>query len=425
MGNDTTSKRRLAAVLESAPAALAECLKLPLAEIVRVVLGFRAAAITPQATFEFERTLQGLLRELGLRLVAWTFNHMEVEQPEALPDAIEVLGERYRRRCRSPRRGTIATLFGSIELTRWLYRSNTPGEAAIFPLEINLGIEAGGATPALAERAGWLTAASTQTATVDILAADHGVKWSVATLRKLLDALGESLSAQRHPVQVQRLLELLKTAEQSRGSRKIVLAVGRDGVFVPIRKSKAYQEAVAATVSIYDRRGKRLGTVYLGRMPESGQTTLSKQLTDLLADVLRQWTGPPPRLCYVTDSGHHPTEYFRTVLEPMTHPVTGKALVWESSITSTSANTSPNSPKRFSATANRPPYGRAECGVGCATSRAAPSASCTRQRRSRSFAACVAAEPNNSTTPIAISATDSPSSITSTTAAAVCRSARA
>ena len=120
MGNDTTSKRRFAAILDSVPGALADFIREPLAEILRVVSGFRAAAITPQATFEFERTLQGLLRELGRRLVAWTFNHMDAEQPEALPDAIDVLGERYRRRCRSPRRGTIATLFGSIELTRWL-----------------------------------------------------------------------------------------------------------------------------------------------------------------------------------------------------------------------------------------------------------------------------------------------------------------
>ena len=36
--------------------------------------------------------------------------------------------------------------------------------------------------------------------------------------------------------------------------------------------------------------------VYLGRMPEPGQETLSRQLTALIEDMLRQWTGPSPRL---------------------------------------------------------------------------------------------------------------------------------
>jgi hypothetical protein len=37
-----------------------------------------------------------------------------------------------------------------------------------------------------------------------------------------------------------------------------------------------------------DRRGKRVGTVYLGRMPEAGQTTLTTQLTALIQDILKQ-----------------------------------------------------------------------------------------------------------------------------------------
>ncbi|MFO0945469.1 MAG: hypothetical protein U1D30_05915 [Planctomycetota bacterium] len=41
------------------------------------------------------------------------------------------------------------------------------------------------------------------------------------------------------------------------------------------------------------------------------------------------------RLCYVTDAGHHPTEFFRNTLRWMRHPLTGKLLGWiGSSITS-------------------------------------------------------------------------------------------
>lgn len=57
-----------------------------------------------------------------------------------------------------------------------------------------------------------------------------------------------------------------------------------------------YQEGATATVSVYDRQRKRLGTVYLGHMPEAGQGTLSELLTRVLTDVLARWDGATPRL---------------------------------------------------------------------------------------------------------------------------------
>jgi hypothetical protein len=119
---------------------------------------------------------------------------------------------------------------------------------------------------------------------------------------------------------VQQVLAWLQEATVSRGRHKPVLAVGRDGIFLPIRGEKTYKEGAVGTVSVLDRRGRRLGTVYLGTMPESGQGTLSAALTRLLRDVLGRWKGPAPRLAYVTDAGHHPREYYRKVLCRMRDP---------------------------------------------------------------------------------------------------------
>ena len=124
----------------------------------------------------------------------------------------------------------------------------------------------------------------------------------------------------RHDAAVAQVLAWLKQADQSRGSRKPVLAVGRDGLMLPIRGEACYREGATATVSVYDRRGQRLGTVYLGRMPEPGQETLSQQLTALLEEVLRRWTGPLPRLAYITDGGYQQTRYYRQVLRRMSNP---------------------------------------------------------------------------------------------------------
>jgi hypothetical protein len=107
------------------------------------------------------------------------------------------------------------------------------------------------------------------------------------------------------------------------------LAVGRDGLMLPIRGQACYREGAAATVSVYDRRGRRLGTVYLGRMPEPGQGTLSGRLTALIEAVLRRWTGPPPRLAYITDGGNHQAGYYRRVLQRMSDPHhPGRRLRW-------------------------------------------------------------------------------------------------
>lgn len=99
---------------------------------------------------------------------------------------------------------------------------------------------------------------------------------------------------------------------------------------VPIVKNQSYKEAASATLSVMDRYGRRLGTVYLGQMPEAHQTALGDELTQLLTAVLSRWEGALPRLVYVTDCGHHPTVYFENVLSKMRNPRRpGETLEWE------------------------------------------------------------------------------------------------
>jgi hypothetical protein len=288
-------------------------------EIGRLIVRFRRAEVTPQAGHQFETQLQTLLRELGRIIVEWTFNHLEPRDRHDMPKEINFQGTRYRRRSKTPNR-SVATLFGTITVWRWLYQDVQEIEPAVFPLELGLGLEAGLATPALAERAAQAAVSSTQAAVLARLKDDHGVCWSVASLRKVLAGVAAGVAEHRHDAQVAQLLEGLKKADQSVGNRKVVLAVGRDGLMVPIRGQASYREGATATVSVHDRRGRRLATVVLGRMPESGQGTLSGQLTALITAVLGTWTGPMPRLAYITDGGYHQTQYYRRVLQRMRDP---------------------------------------------------------------------------------------------------------
>jgi hypothetical protein len=272
---------------------------------------------TPQQMATFERDLSTLLREVGRRIVAWVLNHVEPDCPDEAPSRLWFKGQAYRRRRKH--RTSLATLFGPVVVWRRLYEPLAPGLRSIHPLELTLGLEAGLATPALAERIGGWAADHTQRQVLAMLTQDHGVHWACATLRKLLGSLRVGMAAHRHAAQVEQVLSWLQQARASTGRFQPTLAVGRDGVNVPLRHGE-WKEGSTATVSVLDRRGQRLGTVYLGQMPESGQGSLTAQLTSLLQTILRHVESQSLRLASISDDGYHPSDYYHSVLKKMPDP---------------------------------------------------------------------------------------------------------
>ena len=153
-------------------------------QIGRLIVQFRRAEVTPHSCHEFETQLHDQLRELGRIIVEWTFNHIE---PGA---TVETCPARSASResgigavPRPPPAQLLLSLAPSLS-GAYLYQPLHGVEPSIFPLEIRLGLEAGLATPALAERVGQAAAMSTQNFVLEELKRDHGVSWSVATLRK-------------------------------------------------------------------------------------------------------------------------------------------------------------------------------------------------------------------------------------------------
>ena len=303
-------------------------------QILERIALFLAQPITPQATFNFEIDLRQLLDNCGRLILEATLNHIEPELPRDAPKHTECDGLNYcRKNQKSPNRGGIATLFGTIQLQRCLYEplqeARDDEKSAFAPLELNLGLVANNATPALAERVGILASQHPQQTVLDILQHDYHVSWSVSVLRKVTAAVSEGIAAHVQAARRKRLLQWLATATARRGRRRVVLCVGRDGIMLPLRGAKTYKEGSVATLAVFDRRGRRLGTIYLGEMPEPYQQTLSATLTELLQEVLRAWDGPCPRLVYVTDAGYHPTVYYDEVLKHLEHPRhPGQVLEW-------------------------------------------------------------------------------------------------
>lgn len=299
------------------------------------VARFLCAPITPASTRDFEEDLRRLLDECGRLVLESVFNHIEPEDPTDAPKHAQRDHQDYsRKNHKSPTRGGVATLFGSIDLQRCLYEplqeARDDGQRCFAPLEVCLGIVAGNATPALAERVGRLAARSTQQEVLDALQREHHVSWSVKVLRRVTAAVSAGIAPYLREVQRQTLIEWLAQARQSRGRRRVTLAVGRDGILLPMRHEEHYKEGGVATLSVYDRRGRRLGTLYLGEMPQPKQVALSADLTALLEGVMAGCEGPLPRLVYLTDAGHHQRTYFKDVLSQMEDPRRpGQRLRWQ------------------------------------------------------------------------------------------------
>lgn len=299
-------------------------------QLVQAVVIFLGRPISAVAFFTLELALVALLREFGRQLLEGVVNSLEPSSPELLPRELSFEGVVYRRRNEKTRKANVATLFGGITLWRRGYRDCDGNEGSIFPLEMFLGL-AVGVSPGLVD---WLgrrlaEAGASQGRVLELLRQECGVRMGVKRLRGCLEHLSSQLSELRQDQQVAHLLETLAIADKSRGNCRPVLAVGRDGITLRGYWNGCFSVATAATVSVYDRAGKRLTTSYLAYAPEPGQATMDQMLTSLLTDVLQQWEEPLPQLAYITDSGDHETSYYEDVLSRMLHPRTDERLAWQ------------------------------------------------------------------------------------------------
>lgn len=285
---------------------------------------FSKQEITPEATERLERRVEAGLRELARRIVEWTLRRIESSDPEDVVPSFELAGQTYRRNRRT--RTTIDTRFGAITMDRWYYQNTETGSPGLAPLDVCLGLFGDRMTPALAEVTGRLAADMPQQAALDMLAERFAVRPGVAAYRRIVADIAGRVRAEHDDVAIEKLSEWIARGRKSKGKHEVLLQVGRDGVFVQTRP--CWEEASCGTLSVYDRGGRRLGTVYLGQMPESEQPTMSSRLTAVITGVLKRSGSPVPTLRYVTDAGCHPQAYFREVLSKMKHPVTKEPLTW-------------------------------------------------------------------------------------------------
>jgi hypothetical protein len=299
-------------------------------QLVALFGDFISHPCNPLVFLQFEMALFNCVRELGRQLMAATLHRLEPEDPQQQVADLWFECGGYRRRNDKTANRQVGTLFGTLTLWRRGYRSWERNDKTIFPLEMRLGLVEG-VTPALASRIGKQMAESgaSQSRVLQILRDEHGVSIGAERLRKVTRHVSDGMGEFRQISQVNALLSALEIADKSRGSRKPVLAVGRDGITLREYVHRCFEVATAGTISVYDRRGRRVTTVYLAWPPELGQATMNRMLDDLLGELFRRWDGPLPQLAYVADSGGNESTYFEDSLRRMSHPRTGHRLIWQ------------------------------------------------------------------------------------------------
>ncbi|WP_182871478.1 hypothetical protein [Stieleria mannarensis] len=229
-----------------------------------------------------------------------------------MPGTVSFRDRSHRRLPDKTLRPDIVTRFGKISLERARYRRGRAGKV-IFPMEILLGIE-NGFTPAAADRIGkqFATCGSSQGRTLEMINDQMKTKIGTEKLRKLVGTLANSMESHREEAQVEELMKLIGKARKQR--KTPILSVSRDGVALGLAPWSCFEMASVACVSVL-ANGKKLGTVYLGCVPETNQATLSNRLTSLLKATVRDCGGRVPEIVYVSDAGKIETAYWRNTLQ--------------------------------------------------------------------------------------------------------------
>lgn len=259
-----------------------------------------------------EREVQSLVHELGRTLMREVFCAADEQAPEVL-----INGQTWGNRRVS--KATYTCVFGDLEeVPRSIYQQAGRGRVAI-PMELRLGIVEGRYTPIVARVMSEAVAVMPEHEGEALLTTIGVACVSKSTLHRVPRAMAARHEGNRPSI------ERAVREQQAIPEDAVTVQVGLDGVMVPQdgefaktrgrkpqgppqparheqrygatkdspadhdeKDGRAWHEASVGTVSFWDKDGEHLSTIYCGRMPESGKTTLIAQVEEELKAVVAE-----------------------------------------------------------------------------------------------------------------------------------------
>jgi hypothetical protein len=248
-----------------------------------------------------ECEVRALSEARGRELMVAALRRADTEASE-----VEIDGQRWGNR--RVERGEYQTMFGPVTLDRSTYQRAGRGHVAV-PLELRLGMVEGRYTPKMARVLTRAIAVTTEQEGAAFLAELGTAMVSSSTLNRIPRAIAARYETRRDLVEV-KLRERDVIPDDA-----VTVQVALDGGMVPQdgeharprgrrtdapdpprherrygpvgvdapaandgHQGRAWHEASVGTLAYFDDAGRRLKTVYLGRMPEPSKATLVRQL---------------------------------------------------------------------------------------------------------------------------------------------------
>lgn len=165
------------------------------------------------------------------------------------------------------------TPYGFVHVKRYVYQASCGGRIYV-PLEVSARIIQG-ATPKFAKMLSHKYASMSAQDVLDDLSLNHGRQLS----KKYLQCVSESVSAIVQNKQAMWDYELPQP-----DSSIATVAISMDGAMLPTC-DEGWRESMVGTISLYDVKGERKHTVYVGEAPEYGKATFMERFDNEILKI--------------------------------------------------------------------------------------------------------------------------------------------
>lgn len=233
-----------------------------------VAVDQHSVTVQVQVTFDesmllSEQNIQQALNEAGCLATAEALKQFDSNGSKLYQGTVG-----YTSKGQKPKR--YQTPYGEIEVSRHVYQSAQGGKTYC-PLEEQARIMIT-ATPKLAQQVSHKLAQSSSPDVAEDLHSNHGRSLARSYIQKLGQAVGTLALAREEEWSYE--VPQLETPIET-------VSVGLDGTCMLLCE-EGWREAMVGTLALYDRKGERQHTIYLGATPEYGK---SKFLERLLATI--------------------------------------------------------------------------------------------------------------------------------------------
>ena len=244
-----------------------------------------------QLTLQITLDLSGSMLEIEERILEATNSVGQLATQEGLKqydaDGRPILVGKIKYTSRCQHNKVYQTPYGAISIARHVYQHSKGGEIYC-PLEISARI-INRATPRYAKMLSNKYSKMCAPEVVEDMESNHGRHATLRYVQDVSEAVSSiaQLKEEAWSYKVPKLDAEIKTVGMS-----------LDGAYVAM-KEEGYREAMVGSISLYDKRGERAHSIYLGESPEYGKASFKKRLAQEIAHVKKLY--PEARYVGIAD----------------------------------------------------------------------------------------------------------------------------